>query len=168
MNHKIRALRVRCSSPGGESLGVLDTREALRIAQDQGLDLVEISPNADPPVCRIMDYGKFQYDQKRKDRAQRKQQTKHSVKEVKFRPNVEEHDYQTKLGHLREFLADGHKCKLTLMFRGRENAHREIGFALLDRVIKDCEDVSTVDMAPKRLGRMVVGMLSARAGKTKS
>ncbi len=149
-------------------LGVLETRQALQLAQQQGLDLVEISPNADPPVCRIMDFGKFRYDQSRKERQQRKNQQHGTVKEVKFRPGVDDHDYETKVNHLREFLQKGHKVKVTLMFRGRENAHRELGFAVVERVIKDCEALSVVDMPPKRVGRTIVAMLGIRPAKAKS
>ncbi len=129
------------------------------------MDLVEISPNAKPPVCRIMDYGKYRYDQSRKERQQRKHQHQTVVKEIKFRPGVEEHDYQTKLQHVRDFLKEGNKVKLTLTFRGRENAHRELGEAVIERVLKDCEDIGVVDMAPKRLGRMVMAMLGVRPHK---
>jgi translation initiation factor IF-3 len=144
----------------------MQTREALRIAQDQNLDLVEISPDAKPPVCRLMDYGKFRYEQGRKKREQRKHQHQNAVKEIKFRPNVGDHDYETKLGHVKKFLSKGHKVKISLTFRGRENAHRELGFAVVERVIKDCADVSSVDMAPKRVGRMIVAMLGVRSGKS--
>jgi len=159
---------VRCNGVDGTPLGLMETRQALQLAQQQGLDLVEISPNADPPVCRIMDFGKFRYDQSRKERQQRKNQQHGTVKEIKFRPNVGDHDYETKVNHLREFLEKGHKIKLTLMFRGRENAHRELGFAVVERVIKDCEDLSVVDMPPKRVGRTIVAMLGVRPAKAKS
>ena len=115
----------------------MQTREAMKIALDQGLDLVEISPNAKPPVCRLMDYGKFRYEQGRKQREQRKNNHQNAVKEIKFRPNVGDHDYETKLNHVKKFLEKGHKVKVSLTFRGRENAHRELGFAVVERVIKD-------------------------------
>jgi translation initiation factor IF-3 len=143
----------------------METRDALRLAQDQNLDLVEISPTAKPPVCRIMDYGKWQYEQGRKRKAQRKNNATNAVKEIKFRPNVGDHDYETKVNHAKEFLEKGHKLKITLMFRGRENAHRELGFAVVERVVKDCEDLAVVDMAPKRVGRQIVAMLGVRAKK---
>ncbi len=149
----------------GTQLGVMDTRDAMRLAQSKELDLVEISPTAKPPVCRIMDYGKWQYEQGKKQRAQRRSQASQTVKEVKFRPNVGDHDYQTKLNHLREFLGKGHKVKVSLMFRGRENAHRELGFAVVERVIKDCEDIAVVDSPPKRMGRQIIAMLGVRAKK---
>jgi len=150
----------------GKPIGVMQTREAMKIAQDQNLDLVEISPDAKPPVCRLMDYGKFRYEQGRKQREQRKSQHQNAVKEIKFRPNVGDHDYETKLSHVKKFLKKGHKVKISLTFRGRENAHRELGFAVVERVIKDCADCSVVDMAPKRVGRMIVAMLGVRSGKS--
>ena len=165
VNHKIRVPQVRCTSATGEMLGVLDTRDALRMAREQDLDLVEISPNANPPVCKIMDFGKYRYDQGQKKKQQRKHQHTTSVKEIKFRPNVGDHDYQTKVNHVRKFLEKGHKVKVSLTFRGRENAHRELGFAVVERVLKDCEEISSVDMAPKRVGRMIVSMLSPRSAK---
>ena len=129
------------------------------------LDLVEISPNADPPVCRIMDYGKFRYDESIKQKKARKTGHRQIVKEIKFHANVGDHDYQTKVNHARGFLEKGHKVKVSLTFRGRENAHRELGFEVVQRVLKDCEDLSVVDMAPKLVGRSVVSMLGVRSGK---
>ena len=147
--------------------GVLPARDALRLAEQQGLDLVEISPTADPPVCRIMDYGKFRYAEEQKRKQARKQSMQHSraIKEMKFHANVEEHDYRTKLVHIREFLQDGHKVKLSLQFRGRENAHRELGFEVIKRVIKECEDVAIVEMEPRLMGRSIISMLGVRAQK---
>jgi translation initiation factor IF-3 len=156
---------VRLNDVDGKPIGIMPTRDALRMALDRGLDLVEISPNAKPPVCRLMDYGKFRYEQSRKERDQRKRQHQNAVKEIKFRPNVGDHDYETKVAHLRKFLEKGHKVKVSLTFRGRENAHRELGFAVVERVIEDCKDISNVDMAPKRVGRMVVAMLSPLSKK---
>lgn len=165
VNHKIRVPEVRLTGADGALIGVVPTHEALRMAHDQSLDLVEISPNAKPPVCKLMDYGKYRYDQGRKEREQRKHQHQTIVKEIKFRPGVEEHDYETKLSHVRDFLKDGNKVKITLTFRGRENAHRELGEAVIDRVLKDCEDISVVDMPPKRMGKMVMAMLGVRSNK---
>jgi len=146
-------------------LGILPTRDAQMMARDKNLDLVEISPNADPPVCRIMDYGKFRYEESMKQRQMRKKTHHNVVKEIKFHANVGEHDYQTKIGHIRKFLEKGHKVKVSLQFRGRENAHRELGFEVVNRVIKECEDVSSLDMAPKLMGRSVVAMLGTRSAK---
>lgn len=147
--------------------GVIATRDAMKLAQDQGLDLVEISPNVSPPVCRIMDFGQFRYDESIKKKKARKSQHSHALKEMKFHANVAEHDYMTKVNHARKFLEKGHKVKISLQFRGREMAHRDLGYELVKKVLKDCEDVSVVDMAPKMVGRTVVAMLGTRSGKPK-
>jgi translation initiation factor IF-3 len=146
-------------------VGVIATRDALELARKRDLDLVEVSPNADPPVCRVMNFGKYQYEENRKRKEARKHQASHTVKEIKFHPSTEDHDYQTKLNHVREFLAKGHKVKLTLTFRGRENAHKELGFEFMDKAIKDCADLSVLDMPPKRIGRSLTAMLGAKGGK---
>lgn len=143
-------------------LGVIKTSDALAIAQRQKLDLVEVSPNAAPPVCRIMDYGKFRYDEARKQKSQRKARTQNQVKEIKFHVNVGEHDYATKLSHIHDFLDKGHKVKISLMFRGRENAHRDLGFEVIQRVIGDCTEQAQLDQAPRLIGRNIVAMLSPR------
>lgn len=145
-------------------LGVIDTRDALRMANEQGLDLVEISPNADPPVCRIMDFGKFRYQESVKEKMARKHQHQLSVKEIKFHANIGDHDYETKVNHIREFLNKGHRVKVTLVFRGREMAHQDLGVAVVNRVMKDCGDVGVVEVAPKMMGRILTGML-AHKGK---
>ena len=165
-NHKIKVPTVRCVAADGSMLGVVPTREAMKLAQQQGLDLVEVSPNADPPVCRIMDFGKYRYEESIKQKQARKHQHRRAVKEIKYHANVAEHDYQTKLNHARDFLEKGHKVKFSLRFRGRENAHRELGFEMINRVIKDCEDLSTVEMAPRMVGRSVVSLLGTRSAKT--
>jgi translation initiation factor IF-3 len=148
-------------------LGVISTRDALRLAEQAGLDLVEISPNADPPVCRVMDFGKYRYTEEQKKKQARRQAVLHnrSIKEIKFHANVEEHDYKTKVNHIREFLEKGHKVKLSLQFRGRENAHRELGFEVIKRVIADCEALGVVEMEPRMIGRSILAMLGARAAK---
>jgi len=146
-------------------LGVMKTSDALKKARLSGLDLVEISPTARPPVCRIMDHGKYLYDLNRKNKSSRKQQHSHAVKEIKFHSNVEEHDYQTKLSRIVEFVTKGHKVKVSLMFRGRENAHRDLGFKLIERVISDCGELASVDMSPKLIGRHIVSMIAPRAAK---
>lgn len=145
-------------------LGIMSTRDALIQAQAQGLDLVEISPNADPPVCRMMDFGKFRYEEARKEKLARKHQHQQAVKEMKFHANTAEHDFVTKMTHIKEFLDKGHKVKVTLTFRGRENAHKELGFQLMTRVLKDCESVSIVDMTPRMLGRSIIAMIGPKAG----
>ena len=164
-NHKIRVPNVRCIGADGNMIGVITTGEALKLAQASGLDLVEVSPNAEPPVCRVMDFGKFMYEENRKQRQARKHQHNLVVKEMKFHANVGEHDFQTKLGHIKEFLAEGHKVKLSLTFRGRENIHRELGFEVMNRVVKDCAEVSTLEQAPKLMGRGIIAMLGIKSVK---
>lgn len=156
---------MRCVAANGDMLGVMETRDALRLAVDQKLDLVEISPNADPPVCRIMDFGKFRYEESMRNKKARKSSSNKGMKEVKFHANVGEHDFQTKLSRAKEFLEAGHKVKLSLQFRGRENAHRELGFEVIKRVIKECVDISVIDMAPKLMGRSIIAMLGVKTGK---
>lgn len=165
MNHKIRAPQVRVIGPNGEMIGVITVSEAMQIAVRNNLDLVELSPNAEPPVCRIMDYGKFKYEVNRKEREARKHQHAAEMKEIKFHANVGDHDFQTKVGHIRGFLEKGMKVKSSLYFRGRENAHREIGFDVMQRVVKACEDLSVLDMAPKLIGNSIVMVMSARPNR---
>ena len=143
--------------------GVLETRDALRLAIQEGLDLVEISPNADPPVCKIMDFGKFLYEEHRKQKEARKHQHGHVIKEVKFHANTADHDYQTKMSHIKEFLEKGHKVKVTLTFRGRENAHKELGFDLINRVLKDASAFGMTEQTPKMMGRTINAMLAGKA-----
>jgi len=166
VNHRIKASPIRCVDSKGEMLGIMPTKDAMRRAQDQGLDLVEITANADPPVCRIMDFGKFKYEQSLKRKNSKKHQQNRPVKEVKFHANVGDHDYKTKVGHAREFLEKGHKVKMTLTFRGRENAHRDLGFEVINRAKVDCDDVSVVDMEPRLIGRNIVLMLGVKSGKS--
>ncbi len=132
------------------------------MAEEDGLDLVEIDANAKPPVCRIMDYGKFKFEQSKKQQAARKKQKQIQVKEVKFRPGTDQGDYDVKLRNLRRFLEDGDKAKITIRFRGREMAHQELGIRLLDRIEHDLEDIGTVDQRPKMEGRMMVMMMSPK------
>ena len=136
--------------------------DALRLAEHAGLDLVEVNPNSDPPVCRVMDYGKFKYEEGQRKKLARKNQVKTVVKEVKFHANVDENDYQIKLRNIRGFLADGCKIKLTLQFRGRENAHKELGQEVMFRVCKDLEDVASVEQEPRIMGRTISGMLGPK------
>jgi len=137
-------------------MGVVLTREALNRAGNLGLDLVEISPNAKPPVCRIMDYGKFKYDKHKKDRAAKKNQTHTKLKEIKFHANVGEHDYQTKLRHAREFLEQGHRLKFSLYFRGRENAHHDLGFDVMNRCADELEDIGQIEQRARLQGRSLI------------
>jgi len=147
-------------------LGVIPIEEALRLSREQNLDLVEISPNAEPPVCRIMDFGKYKYEVNRKERQARKHgQHAADLKEIKFHANVGDHDYETKVRHIREFLTDGHKVKTSLFLRGRENIHRELGYAVINRVVKDCESVSTTEGPPRALGSSIIVMLSPKGAR---
>ena len=146
-------------------LGVMATRDAQKLADAQSLDLVEISPNADPPVCRIMDFGKFRYEESIKRKQARKAQIRQQIKEVKFHASVDEHDLHTKLRHIREFLAEGDKVKITLQYRGRENAHKELGMEVVTRVIKELDPVAMVEQHPRLLGRLLGCLLAPRPVK---
>ncbi|WP_081466073.1 translation initiation factor IF-3 [Thermus thermophilus] len=152
-NERIRAKQVRVVGPDGKQLGIMDTREALRLAQEQDLDLVLVGPNADPPVARIMDYSKWRYEQQMAEKEARKKAKRTEVKSIKFRVKIDEHDYQTKLGHIKRFLQEGHKVKVTIMFRGREMAHPELGEKILNRVTEDLKNLAVVEMKPEMLGR---------------
>ena len=152
-NERIRAKQVRVVGPDGKQLGIMDTREALRLAQEMDLDLVLVGPNADPPVARIMDYSKWRYEQQMAEKEARKKAKRTEVKSIKFRVKIDEHDYQTKLGHIKRFLQEGHKVKVTIMFRGREVAHPELGERILNRVTEDLKELAVVEMKPEMLGR---------------
>lgn len=141
-------------------LGIMATSEALAMAQAKGLDLVEVFPNADPPVCRIMDYGKFKYEQQKRQQEAKKKQSVIQIKEVKFRPKTDEHDYQTKLKHMRRFLSDGDRCKAAVFFRGREIVHQDRGHSVLERVVNDVADIAKVEQPPMSEGRTLVMMLT--------
>jgi len=168
VNNRIRVPQVRCIGMNGEMLGVIPTSEALKRAFAAGVDLVEISPSANPPVCRIMNFGKFKYEESRKEKMARKQQAGGQLKEVKFHANTEEHDYQTKLRHIHEFLAKGHRVKSSLMFRGRENEHRDLGFELFKRLIKDCEAAGVAEFPPKLMGNNLMLLLRPQSGPKKT
>jgi translation initiation factor IF-3 len=159
-NEQIRVPEIRVIGADGNQLGVLSTQQALQMAQELGLDLVEISPTSRPPVCRIMDFGKFKYEQSKKQKQSKKKQHTFQVKEVKFRPKTEEHDYQFKRRHAEEFLEKHFKVKITVMFRGREMDHREMGYRILDRLVKDLEPFGTVDRQPEFEGRLMVMYLA--------
>ena len=159
-NEQIRVPRVRLIDENGEMQGVVQTREALQKAQDAGLDLVEISPNADPPVCKILDYGKFRYqEQKRKNEARKKQKVV-EIKELKLRPTIEQHDLDVKLKAAFRFLEEGDKVKFTLRFRGREMSHRDLGIKVLDRVKEALGDKVRIDQEPKFEGTLVIMVVS--------
>jgi len=146
-------------------LGVMPTKKAIELAEEAGLDLVEVSPGAAPPVCKILDYGKYKYEQQKKAAEARKNQKIVDVKEVKIRPATEEHDYQVKMRNARKFLENGDKVKVTMRFRGREMAHQDIGMDLLKRMIDELADIGKVDLHPKMEGRQIIMVLSSEASK---
>ena len=152
-NELIHAREVRVIGAEGEQLGILQRNEAIAMAREIGCDLVEVSSNATPPVCRIMDYGKFKYEQQKKKQDAKKRQAVVQVKEIKVRPKTDEHDYETKLKHIRSFLEDGDRCKVTVFFRGREIVHKDRGIEILERIVKDLEDVGKVEPEPRAEGR---------------
>ena len=162
VNDRIRAPEIRLIGAEGENLGVVSPAQALEMASEVGLDLVEISPNATPPVCKIMDFGKFKYEQQKREAEARKKQKIIEVKEVKFRPNTDQHDYDVKMRNVMKFLESGDKVKVTLRFRGREMAHQDIGAELLHRVAADIEDVGKVENMPKMEGRQMIMMIAPR------
>lgn len=141
VNEKIRARQVRVIDEEGNQLGILSPADALREAEDRGLDLVEVAPNATPPVCRVMDYGKYLYQQSKRNKESKKHQHTVTVKEVKYRPKIDKHDFDYKTNHVREFLLEGNKVKITIMFRGREMSHPEFGHEILARVVEGTEDL---------------------------
>jgi translation initiation factor IF-3 len=159
-NRRIKAREVRVVGPEGDQLGVLPIEQALARAQELGMDLVEVSPMAKPPVCKIMDYGKFKYLEKKKQNEAKKKQVVVQLKEVKLRPRTEEHDYETKLKKVREFLAEANKARITVMFRGREMSHRELGQKVLQRVIEDLRDTAVIESAPRMEGRQMFMILA--------
>ncbi|MDO8494089.1 MAG: translation initiation factor IF-3 [Deltaproteobacteria bacterium] len=160
INHRIRVPEVRVIAADGSQAGVLQTRDALRMAQDAGLDLVEVSPQAKPPVCKIMDFGKFKYEQDKLKREAKKKQTVVQVKEVKVRPATDQHDLETKLKHIRRFLSEGNKAKITVRFRGREMAHKELGRAMLNRMIEALKEYVKIDQEPRMEGKMLFAVLA--------
>nr|WP_320179430.1 translation initiation factor IF-3 [Roseovarius pacificus] len=163
VNDKIRAPEIRLIGAEGENVGVVTPERAMEMAEQAGLDLVEISPNATPPVCKIMDYGKYKYEQQKREAEARKKQKTIEVKEVKFRPNTDTHDYDVKMRNVLKFLEKGDKVKVTLRFRGREMAHQDLGRDLLNRVAEDVKDIGKVENMPKMEGRqmiMVIGPIA--------
>jgi translation initiation factor IF-3 len=166
-NDQIEATQVRLIDEDGEQIGITDLEEALEKAAEKELDLVEISPNAEPPVCRIMDYGKHLFEQKQKQKEARKKQRQTQLKEVKFRPGTDEGDYQIKLRNLKRFLDHGDKVKVTIRFRGREMAHQEIGRNLLARVEQDLEDIANVEQYPNMEGRQMIMVMAPGSKKKK-
>ncbi|EOV9949604.1 translation initiation factor IF-3 [Providencia stuartii] len=163
INEEIRATEIRVTGFDGEQLGVMSVREALAKAEEAGVDLVEISPNAEPPVCRIMDYGKYLYEKSKSQKEQKKKQKVVQVKEIKFRPGTDEGDYQVKLRSLIRFLEDGDKAKVTLRFRGREMAHQQIDMEVLNRIKADLDELASVESFPSRIeGRQMIMVLAPK------
>jgi translation initiation factor IF-3 len=166
INDRIRVNEVRLVGPNGEQVGIVAIGDALRLAQEADLDLVEVAPMARPPVCKLMDYGKFKYESAQKAREARKNQVNTVIKEMKLRPKIDPHDYLTKKGHVVRFLKQGDKVKITIMFRGREQSRPELGYRLLQRLAADVEELGFVESAPKQDGRnmiMVLGPLKKKA-----
>ncbi len=162
MNHQIDNRTVRLIDADGVNVGVVDRETALRKAEESGLDLVEISPNADPPVCKILDIGKYKYEEQKRKNEARKKQKIIEVKEIKLRPNIDDHDYDVKMRAMRRFIEEGDKVKVTLRFRGREMAHVELGHQLLARVKADFEDNAKVEQEPRSEGRQIVMVVAPK------
>ena len=162
MNDQIRISPIRLIQDDGEQIGIVSIDEARERAEARGMDLVEVAPDARPPVVKMMDYGKYKYEADRQRREARKKQHTIKVKEVKFRPGIEDHDYNFKVGHARRFLEDGNKVKLTLRFRGREMAHRELGAAMLKRVETELAEEIVVEQYPRMEGRQMVMMIAPK------
>ena len=162
MNADILNEEVRCIAPDGEQLGVMKTEDAIAEADSHGLDLVEVSPNADPPVCKILDYGKFKFEAQKKRNEAKKKQKIIEVKEIKLRPNIDEHDYQVKMRSVQKFLDEGDKVKVTLRFRGREMAHQELGVNVLNRVREDTDEVAKIEAFPKLEGRQMIMVIAPK------
>ncbi len=153
---------MRCIDPEGEQLGIIDTFDAIRKAEEFGLDLVEVQPNVDPPVCKILDYGKFKYEAQKRANEARKKQKIIEVKEIKLRPNIDEHDYQVKMRNVQKFLNAGDKVKVTLRFRGREMAHQDLGANVLTRVREETDEFAKVEAMPKMEGRQMIMVLAPK------
>ncbi|WP_331250897.1 translation initiation factor IF-3 [Frigidibacter albus] len=162
MNDRIRATEIRLIGADGENVGVVTPARAMQMAEEAGLDLVEISPNAVPPVCKIMDFGKFKYEQQKREAEARKKQHIIEIKEIKFRPGTDSHDYEVKMRSVFKFLEEGDKVKITLRFRGREMAHQDLGMDLLNRVAADVGEKGKVESMPRLEGRQMVMMIGPR------
>jgi translation initiation factor IF-3 len=168
INDRIRVNEVRLVGPNGEQVGIVAINDALRLAQESDLDLVEVAPMARPPVCKLMDYGKFKYETAQKARESRKNQVNTVIKEMKLRPKIDPHDYETKKGHVVRFLKQGDKVKITIMFRGREQSRPELGFRLLQRLAADVSDTGFVESAPKQDGRNMIMVLGPTKKKAEA
>jgi translation initiation factor IF-3 len=165
INDRIRVPEVRLVGPNGEQVGIVRIEDALRLAAESDLDLVEVAPMARPPVCKLMDFGKFKYESAVKEREARKNQAHTIIKEMKLRPKIDQHDYDTKKGHVVRFLKQGDKVKITIMFRGREQSRPELGFRLLQRLASDVEELGFVESSPKQDGRNMVMVLGPHRKK---
>lgn len=163
VNTQIRVSPVRLIGPDGDQLGIIPTVEALERARQYGQDLVEVSPNSRPPVCRILDYGKYKYELSKKDKLAKKKQHSIQLKEMRYRPKIDEHDFKFKTKHVKEFLESGNKVKVFVMFRGREMAHTEFGRKILDRVAEELKEISQIEMRPKQEGRNMTMLLIPRS-----
>ena len=164
MGRRIRVPEVRVIGADGSQVGILPTHEAMRLAEEQGLELVEVNPRAAPPVCKIMDFGKFKYETSKKEKASKKHQSTILLKEIKLRPKTDDHDLDFKVKHIRRFLSEGNKCKLVTVFRGREIVHPETGQAMLDSVMKMVADIATVEQRAMMEGRRMVMVIGPKAG----
>ncbi len=162
VNKEIAAIQVRLIDEEGENVGVVATAMALERALDAGLDLVEISPGADPPVCKILDYGRYKYEDQKKKNEARKKQKVIDVKEIKMRPNIDQHDYDVKLRSINRFIGDGDKVKVTLRFRGREMVHQELGLKVLNRVREQVDEIAKVEQFPRMEGRQMIMIVAPR------
>ncbi len=156
VNDEIRAREVRVIDPEGNQIGVMDVKKALEIAESYFLDLVEVAPTAKPPVCRIMDYGKYKYQLSKKEKKSKKKQHIIQIKEIRFRPNIEEHDIKFKIDHARKFINSGYHLRIRILFKGRQLAHPELGKAVLDRIIKELEDIAQLEKEPVNESRSIV------------
>ena len=161
-NHMITSDKVRVIDEEGENLGVMYTREAIEQAAEVGLDLVEVSPNADPPVCKFLDVGKFRYEAQKKANLARKTQKTQEIKEIKMRPNIDDHDYDTKMKKVAEFIGEGDKVKVTMRFRGRELSHGQLGMAVLQRVAEAMAEIAKVEAYPRMEGRQMLMVLAPK------
>ena len=159
-NDQIRVREVRPIGADGEQLGIVERNEALQMARDAGLDLVEVAATAEPPVCRIMDYGRYKYESQKKKQEAKKRQNVIQIKEIKLRPKTDEHEYQTKVNHIRRFIEDGDRCKVTIFFRGREIVHKDRGQTMLDRVVEDTKDIARVEQEARAEGRTLHMLLT--------
>ena len=162
INSKIRVSKVRTIDSDGKQIGVLATEEALRIAREKNLDLVQVASNTEPPVCRIMDYGKYRYEQTKKEKSARKHQHSIKMKEIKLRPTIEKHDFGVKERRAREFLEEGSKVKVTVIFRGREMAHTEFGKKVLEDMSNNLQDIAAIEMRPKMTGKIMTAIFGPK------